>query len=108
MKDTIITSDELSRLIQSTESESTVHQQFSSVNAWTINLHEDVYNWLVDSSSAVDQRKRSLYILTRFRIDGYMSGHKPVKGKAAGWWRARLGGTAGSHFYMWYTNGTTD
>ena len=64
MKDTIITSDELSRLIQSTESESTVHQHFSSVNAWTINLHEDVYNWLVDSSSAVDQRKRSLYILT--------------------------------------------
>jgi hypothetical protein len=108
MKDTIITSEVLSRLIQSTESESTVHQQFSGVNAWTINLHEDVYNWLVDSSSAVDQRKRSLYILTRFRIDGYMSGHKPVKGKAAGWWRARLGGTAGSHFYMWYTNGTTD
>jgi len=107
VKDTIIKSDELIRLIHGAESESKIFRHFSGTNAWKINLHEAVYDWLVDNASPIDHRTRALYILTRLRIDGYMSGHKPVKGKAAGWWRARLGGTAGSHYYMWYTNGTT-
>ena len=110
MKDLVIGSNELRRLLQGDGLKSNVGQKFSGVMAWRINLHEDFFDWLSRSGSDSDgdYRKRCSYIITRLRVDGYMSRHKPVKGKAEGWWRARCGGTSGSQYYMWYTNGTTD
>ena len=69
--------------------------------------HDDFVEWLMDrrTDTALIQRSRlvSMQLLTR----GHATRVKGVKGRNAGWQRAGLGGSSGSHDYLWYARGGT-
>jgi len=71
-------------------------------------IHEDFFNWLSESESDARLVKRARYVLTELLRQGFARGTKGVKGVAAGWLRAPLGGSPnGFHYYLWYVAGSS-
>ena len=71
-------------------------------SGWTVYVHEDVYYWLDDDRQDVNLRKRVRYCLTELLATGTCARRKHVRGAAEGWVRTQLGGTGGSHYYLWW------
>lgn len=67
--------------------------------------HPDFYEWLIDPRVDLKLRKRARVVALQILTRGYAPNTKPVKGRSAGWQRAGLGGTGGSHDYLWYVHG---
>lgn len=73
---------------------------------FTVLVHADFLDWMTESTS--DQRlvKRARFVLTELLRQGFARGTKGVRGAAAGWRRAPLGGGPnGFHYYLWYSTG---
>lgn len=68
----------------------------------TIVAHQDFLEWLDAKDTDVAQRKKARLVLKRLLSSG-IAKNKSVVGVGKGWLRATLTGTAGSHFYLWYT-----
>ena len=69
--------------------------------------HPDFLEWLFDPRADAKQVKRARHLATQILTRGYAPNTKSVRGTAAGWQRAGLGGTGGSHDYLWYAQGGT-
>jgi len=69
--------------------------------------HTEFFEWLFDPRSDPKQVKRARHLATQILTRGYAPNTKSVRGVAAGWQRAGLGGTGGSHDYLWYAQGGT-
>ena len=70
--------------------------------------HADFVGWLIASSSDPRLVKRARFVLTELLRQGFARGTKGVKGSAAGWRRAPLGGgPSGFHYYLWYISGAS-
>ena len=69
--------------------------------------HPDFLEWLFDPRSDAKQVKRARHLAVHILTRGYAPNTKSVRGTAAGWQRAGLGGTGGSHDYLWYAQGGT-
>jgi len=69
--------------------------------------HPDFLEWLFNPRADAKQVKRARHLATQILTRGYAPNTKSVRGTAAGWQRAGLGGTGGSHDYLWYAQGGT-
>lgn len=65
-------------------------------------LDKEFQDWLTDSAVSVALRKRAKYCLQELLVQGRCGLFKTVKGPAKGWLRTGLGGTGGSHYYLWW------
>jgi hypothetical protein len=82
--------------------------KLSAVALHKVFLHTDVLEFL-DSRPASDQvAKRIRFNLQNLLAKGYAPNTKTVAGDLKGWRRALLGGTAGSHYYLWYVPASVD
>jgi hypothetical protein len=71
----------------------------------TLLAHEDFINWLTDPAVSSHYKRRARMVSIQILSRGLAANAKSVKGVSAGWLRAGLGGTGGSHFYLWYVGG---
>lgn len=69
---------------------------------WRVLLDEDITEWLTDDKSDRALRKRAYFCLRELAISGRCSRIKTVQGAGKGWFRTPLGGSGGSHFYLWW------
>jgi hypothetical protein len=69
--------------------------------------HGDFFEWLFDPLSDQKMVKSARRVAAQLLVRGYAPNTKSVRGTAAGWQRAGLGGTGGSHDYLWYAQGGT-
>jgi hypothetical protein len=73
---------------------------------FTVLVHADFLDWLTTSHSDPRLVKRARFVLTELLRQGFARGTKGVRGAAAGWRRAPLGGGPnGFHYYLWYATG---
>ncbi len=75
---------------------------FVDGGGWTVFLDEEVEDWLTDRATDAALRKRVFYCLRELVVSGRCGRVKSVKGAGRGWLRSPLGGTGGSHFYLWW------
>ncbi|KLR59937.1 hypothetical protein IMCC26207_110176 [Actinobacteria bacterium IMCC26207] len=69
---------------------------------WTVRVHAEFFDWLYDPSEDRDLQKRARYCLGELLTTGGCARRKNVKGEGKGWVRTQLGGTGGSHYYLWW------
>lgn len=69
---------------------------------WQVLLHEELEEWMTDPASDAALRRRVLHCLRELVMRGRTGKVKAVKGAGKGWLRSPLGGTGGSHFYLWW------
>jgi hypothetical protein len=75
---------------------------------YSVFVHADFLDWLAASSSDTRLVKRARFVLTEMLRQGFARGTKGVRGAAAGWRRAPLGGgPSGFHYYLWYVSGSS-
>jgi len=79
-----------------------VADELQDGSGWTVFVHEDFFHWLHDDHQDVALRKRARYCLTELLSTGTCARRKHVRGAAEGWVRTQLGGTGGSHYYLWW------
>lgn len=91
--------------------QSVVKERSAVVNASAagrrVLAHADFVDWMTSQSTDPRLLKRARFVLTELARSGYARGTKSVKGAAAGWLRAPLGGASGYHFYLWYVTGAS-
>jgi hypothetical protein len=71
-------------------------------------VHTDVLQWLDDSPPHDQVAKRIRFNFQSLLAKGYAPNAKSVSGPLKGWRRALLGGTGGSHHYLWYVPASID
>ena len=76
-------------------------QQFRDESEYTVVVHEDFFDWFA-GAPAPAQQKRARYCLRELLVAGACARRKNVQGAAKGWVRTQLGGTGGSHYYLWW------
>lgn len=69
---------------------------------WRVLLDEEFFEWLTDDATDPALRKRAYFCLRELLVNGRCARVKPVQGAARGWLRTPLGGSGGSHFYLWW------
>lgn len=67
-----------------------------------IRMHEEVFEWLIDASAPIAQRRRAQLVLHQILATGRPNHVKPVTGPGHGWRRTALGGNGGNQFYLWW------
>ena len=81
--------------------EATAPQQFRDESDYTVLVHEEFLEWFANAEVPA-QQKRARYCLRELLVAGACARRKNVKGAAKGWVRTQLGGTGGSHYYLWW------
>ena len=69
---------------------------------WQVLLHEELEEWMTNPASDAALRRRVLHCLRELVVRGRTGKVKAVKGAGKGWLRSPLGGTGGSHYYLWW------
>lgn len=75
--------------------------QLRSESEHTVLVHDEFFDWLSDDTTEA-RRKRARYCLRELMVGGGCARRKNVQGAAKGWVRTQLGGTGGSHYYLWW------
>lgn len=65
-------------------------------------LDDEVFEWMTDGASDHALRKRLYFCLRELLVSGQCGRSKAVRGVGKGWLRTMLGGTGGSHYYLWW------
>lgn len=82
--------------------EATAASKFRDESGWNVYVHEEFLTWFADPATANAQRKRARYCLRELLVSGQCARRKHVQGAGKGWLRTQLGGTGGSHYYLWW------
>lgn len=82
-------------------SDGTAAQRFRDESDYTVVVHEEFLDWFA-SGAAQAQKNRARYCLRELLTAGACARRKNVSGPAKGWVRTQLGGTGGSHYYLWW------
>ncbi|MFZ4434711.1 MAG: hypothetical protein ACOYOQ_16085, partial [Microthrixaceae bacterium] len=75
--------------------------RFRDAGGWQVLVHHDGLEQLTGEMDEA-RRKRVQYCLRELLAHGICNRRKIVKGVNRGWQRTQLGGTGGSHYYLWW------
>lgn len=76
----------------------------SGREAFPIFIHQEIFEWLEDPKTPVDQRKILTRRVQELMAYGRATRMKGVRGKNQGWLRTPIGGNSGNQFYLWLSN----
>lgn len=75
---------------------------FNDEAGWRVLLDEDFFTWLTDDATDKVLKKRAYFCLRELLVNGRCGRVKTVRGAGKGWLRTPLGGSGGSHYYLWW------